>query len=87
MGAFRGQVLSATGDVPGAATAGAAKFILTPAGAVATLTVKEGGGSGTEILTLQAAADGSSVEAGPIRYQGQLHVTLAGEGATVTVGT
>jgi hypothetical protein len=47
--------------------------------------VREGGGSGTVILTVTAVANGVSIPiAGPFRFEGQLHATLSGTGAEVS---
>lgn len=75
---------SATGNA-GQPTGGAFKGYLTPAAAVATLDVRGNGSGGTIIASLQAAAGGQSVEFGPFQYEGQLHLTLTGVGASVTV--
>lgn len=54
--------VTADGEVCGAGNKVFMRSVtLTPAAAVATLTVKSGGASGTTILTLQAAANGGSV--------------------------
>lgn len=80
MGALR-QV-SATGDV----ITGVHRLygvVLTPAAAVATLEIRDGS-SGTVLLTLQAAASGSSVTpelGGCVQFATAIHATLSGAGA------
>lgn len=79
--------ITATGDV-GSQNGGAIdSVILTPAAATAALTLRKGGSSGTIILVLQAAANGQSVQAEfcGAEYEGQLHATLSGAGATANV--
>jgi hypothetical protein len=72
--------------------------ILTPAAAVSTVDVRLDGSGGTVVLSLQAAASGSSVvwrasdqqygQAGAgVAFAGPLHVTLSGAGASVSVET
>jgi hypothetical protein len=76
--------MTATGDVA-VGPAVIHGLILTPAAAVATAVLREGGVSGAIRVSLQAAANGPSlvVDAGsmPIRDP---HVTLAGVGVNFT---
>lgn len=80
MGALR-QV-SATGDV----ITGVRRLygvVLTPAAALSTLEVRDGSG-GPVLLTLQAAAGGSSVVSGlgeGVQFATAIHATLSGAGA------
>jgi hypothetical protein len=80
--ATRPQHYTATGDI----TAGPAVlygFVLTPAAAVATAVIREGGSGGTIRMALQAAANGGSVVvafAVPMTLIDP-HVTLSGVGA------
>lgn len=62
---------------------------LSPAAAVSTLTVREGGATGTIRLVLQAAASGATVERllDNVVFATGVHITLAGAGATATVET
>lgn len=83
---------TATGDVV-AGRRTLHSVVLTPAAAVATLDIRDGSG-GAVLLSLQAAANGSSViwaagsprgqEAG-LPFGSSIHATLAGAGASVTV--
>ena len=75
--------MSATGDIAvGPAMLHGA--ILTPAAAVATAVIREGGASGNIRVSLQAAANGSSVVV-PLHMPIQdPHVTLGGAGALFT---
>jgi hypothetical protein len=59
-------------------------FTLTPAAAVATAVIREGGGAGTVVMTLQAAANGGSVVVTLCMNIQDPHVTLAGAGALFT---
>lgn len=63
--------------------------VLTPAAAVATLTIREGGVGGPVILSLQAAANGGSVFAdlGGAQTSGQCSVTVTGTGAAAYIVT
>ena len=68
------------------------KVSLTPAAAVATLTLNENGSGGTAILDMQAAASGTSAFSdlsdhgeGGLVYSGQLYAIIGGAGALVTV--
>lgn len=64
----------------------ASQIILSPAAAVATAEIKEGGTGGTVVLTLQAAANGGSVVvSGPIRIRDPYLSTLSGAGASLSV--
>jgi hypothetical protein len=83
----RSQVVAATGDVPGAVTGGLATVWLVPAAAAATLSIRSNGAAGTVIATLQAAASGEAVKYGPFRFEGQLHLTIGGAGASTNVLT
>ena len=87
MKAKRPQKFTATGDVTGAATGGHAVVILTPAAALSTVDVRQNGSGGTVIMSLQAAASGVSVVSPDFYFEGQLHVTLSGASASVTVLT
>ena len=79
--------VSATGDVDVTnAKQGAKLFsvVLTPAAAVSTLVVKDGGSGGTTILSLQAAANGNSAvwrSGSGVPLNGVLHATLSGASA------
>lgn len=86
--------LTATGNV-GDTDGGAVRMlVLTPAAALSTLVLREGGSGGSILVTLQAAASGNSVTIpceddsgdGGMVYSGQLHVTLTGTGAVATIG-
>ena len=56
------------------------RLVLTPAAAVATAVIREGGSGGTIVMALQAAANGGSVIfEGPITIMDP-HVTLGGAG-------
>lgn len=80
--------ITGTGNVGGDSGGEIELVVLTPAAAVSTLTLKEGGSGGATILILQAAANGGSVvvEVCSLAYSGQLHATLSGTGATATIG-
>jgi hypothetical protein len=77
--AGRPKHFTATGDISvGPATLH--RVVLTPAAAVATAVIKEGGSGGTTVMALQAAANGNSVVVeGPFFIQDP-HVTLGGAG-------
>lgn len=83
----RSQVVAATGDVPGATNGGTATVVVTPAVALATVVVRSDGATGTIIATLQAGASGASVPYGPFHFDGQLHLTITGVGASANVLT
>ena len=87
MAATAPYYLTATGNVGSANGGDLISIVLTPAAAVATAVVREGGSGGTIILALQAAANGASVQHlfRGLAYAGQLHVTLAGAGVQATV--
>lgn len=76
----RPKHFTATGDI----TVGPAtlhRVVLTPAAAVATAVIREGGSGGTIVLALQAAANGSTVVVeGPMPILDP-HLTLGGTGA------
>lgn len=84
--------ISATGNVGGVNGGLIKQIVLTPAAAVATLVLREGGSGGNIIWSLQAAASGSSVildfssdiDGGSIA-SGQIHATLGGVGAVATI--
>jgi hypothetical protein len=78
--------LDATGNV-GPASGGTLRAVSLAAGsAAATATIRQGGSGGSIILTIKAAANESHSTARlDAVYAGQLHVTLAGTGAVVTV--
>jgi len=63
---------------------------LTPAAAVATLVLRDGGAGGTVLLRLQAAANGNSQTWGDgesvLVCATDIHVTIGGAGANVNVG-
>ena len=82
MDAIRPQHFTATGDIH-AEAATCWGFILTPAAAVATAVIREGGSGGTIVMALQAAANGASVVVTPPRPMPlkNPHVTLGGAGA------
>jgi hypothetical protein len=64
------------------------KYLLTPAAAVATLVVRDGGAGGTVKAELQAAANGSTVEVsvpGGEAFGTDCHATLGGAGAVAYV--
>lgn len=70
---------TATGDISvGPATIYG--FVLTPAAAVATAVIREGGSGGTIVMSLQAAANGSSAIVMFPMSIADPHVTLAGAG-------
>ncbi len=72
---------SGTGDVVATAEVCLLAVVLTPAAANASAVIKEGGSSGTVVLTLNAVANGSAVVVpGPIAIRGP-HLTLSGAGA------
>lgn len=85
--AYRPERLTATGNVTSAPLGGNAKVMVTPAAAVATVTVRQGGAAGTIIMDLQAAANGQSITSDEFRFEGQLHLTIAGAGASATALT
>jgi hypothetical protein len=68
---------------------GLRRVVLTPAAAVATLVLREGGSGGRILYQLQAAANGNSVTLDmgddPDIISGQLHATIGGAGAFATV--
>lgn len=78
---IRPQHFTATGDI----TLGLGVcwgFVLTPAAAAVTAVIREGGVSGTIVMSLQAAANGNSVVVtppGPMPLNNP-HVTLTGAG-------
>ena len=80
--------ITATGDVGSANGGEISVVVLTPAAAVSTLVLREGGSGGTIIAAFQAAASGNSVavEASTLVYSGQLHATLSGSGAVAMIG-
>ena len=84
---YRPERLTATGNVTSAANGGNAIVHLTPAAAVATATIRQSGAGGTIIMDLQAPANGQSVTSPEFRFEGQLHITLAGAGAFVSALT
>lgn len=87
MGPTKLYYATATGDV-GPATGGSLQSVtLTPAAALSTAVVREGGSGGSIIAAIQAAASGSSFTLWlkGATYSGQLHVTLTGSGATCAV--
>lgn len=85
----RPKRLTATGDVPGAVNGGVCPgFLFSPGTATSTLTIREGGSGGAIIFQTVAAANSSPIPVDlAFRYEGQLHVTLAGAAAEVTVLT
>lgn len=85
----RPKRLTATGDVPGAVQGGTCGgFCFSPGTAISTLTIREGGAAGAILFQLVAAANSSPIPADlQFRYEGQLHVTLAGAAAEVTILT
>lgn len=85
-GVGRCRRLTATGNVSPHVNGGTCwGGVLTPGSAAASVVVREGGGSGTVILTVTAVANGVSIPiAGPFRFEGQLHATLSGTGAEVS---
>src|SRR5262245_29025983 len=64
--------------------------VLTPAAAVATVVIRDGGAGGTTRLSLQAAANGNSVVwtsiGDPMTFGTDVHTTIAGAGALVDIG-
>jgi hypothetical protein len=68
----------ATGDVD-------VTLVLTPAAAVAACDIKEGGTGGTVVLSVQAAANGGSVQVGPFRIKDPFISALTGAGAKLSV--
>ncbi len=85
MNPLRPLKFAATGNVTHCVSGGIAIVVLTPAGAASTVDIRENGAAGTVIMSLQAAANGDSVPSPAFRFEGQLHVTLAGAGASFTV--
>lgn len=81
--------ITADGEVSGAGNKMFLRSVtLTPAAAVATLTVKTGGASGTALLTLQAAASGASVSwqaggKGGVAFDG-VYADIGGAGAAAS---
>lgn len=76
---------TATGDIDaGTVRLPLQGFVLTPAAAVATAVVREGGSGGTIVLSLQAAANGASVVVPIPCVIANPHVTLGGAGALFT---
>jgi len=87
--------ISATGNVTTTQTS-IRTVVLTPAAAVATLVLRDGGSGGTVILNLQASANGDSVVCNfqdddlpvPTVTSGVgLHATLGGAGAVADIYT
>lgn len=78
--------LTGTGNV-GSDAGGTCLGVVVKAGTAAgTVTVREGGAAGAVILTLTTVANGSSVECAiAFRWEGQLHVTIAGAAVEATV--
>lgn len=63
-------------------------IVLTPAAALSTLVLRDGGAGGVVKARLQAAASGSSVPLNlkaPFQCKTDIHVTLTGAGATYNV--
>lgn len=60
-------------------------FILTPAAAAATCSIKEGGTGGSVVLSLSAPANGASVQVGPIQIRDPYLSAIAGASATFHV--
>lgn len=85
--ATRPYYITATGNVGPAAGGMVFSVVLTPASALSTLVLREGGSGGSVILAVQAAASGSSVQHTfeGLNYTGQLHATLSGSGAVATI--
>lgn len=80
--------VSATGTVK-ATAARVKKVFLTPAAAVSTLVLRDGGAGGTVKLEVQAAANGQTAECTIEDGEGfgtDVHATLAGAGAVAYVG-
>lgn len=79
--------ITATGDVGPSNGGELSSVVLTPAAAAATLVIREGGSGGTILLSLQAAANGGSVQSvfEAVGYSGQLHATLGGSGALAAI--
>ncbi len=78
--------LTGTADVGPANGAVLYSATVTPAAAVTTLVLREGGSGGTIILSLQAAANGASMQwTGCKAYSGQLHATLAGSAGLAAI--
>lgn len=80
--------VAATGTVK-ASEARVKKVLLTPAAAVSTLVLRDGGAGGTVKLEMQAAANGQTVEVTLEDGEGfgtDVHATLAGLGAVAYVG-
>ena len=79
--------ITATGDVPGAARGGTVYGLsITPGTADTTITIRQGGAAGTILFVLKAQAnDPSFGTEGGWRFEGQLHVTVAGADAELTV--
>jgi hypothetical protein len=80
-GAAKPQHFTATGNI----ASGPAEiwgFVLTPAAAAVTAVIREGGASGTIVMSLQAAANGNSVVVAPGVPMPIMdpHVTLTGAG-------
>jgi hypothetical protein len=75
--------LTATGDIH-SGPAVIHGVTLTPAAAVATAVIREGGAGGTVVLSLQAAANGGSVVVPLCLSIQNPHLTLAGAGALFT---
>lgn len=79
--------LTGTGNAGSANGGQLYSITLTPAAALSTLVLREGGASGTIIAALQAAASGNSVQArfDGMAYAGQLHATLSGASASAVI--
>ena len=70
-----------------AAPAALGTVVLTPSAALSTLVLRDNGAAGTIKLSLQAAANGSSVvfspEGGRVMFYTDIHATLVGAAAAV----
>lgn len=87
MGPTKLYYLSATGDVATANGGSVVSVTLTPAAALSTLVLREGGSGGNIILAVQAAANGNTAQVllKGATYTGQLHATLSGSGAVASI--
>jgi hypothetical protein len=82
--------ITATGDVDAVAGKSVLSVVLSPAAAVSTLELRDGGSGGTIRLKLQAAANGTSPvwtsgDDQGVKFYGVLHATLTGASATAAI--
>ncbi len=62
-----------------------ALYILTPGSTAALVDIKEGGTGGTVVLSLQAAANGNSVQIGPLTIENPYLSAISGTGASLSI--